>query len=95
LTNILTFLDKVTSYIDSEFDVDVIFLDFAKAFDKVPHQRLLSKLKSHGISGIVLDWIENWLSGRVQRVRSRELNHFGNQSPVESLRAQDLDQSCS
>ena len=36
LTNILTFLDKVTSYIDSEFDVDVIFLDFAKAFDKVP-----------------------------------------------------------
>jgi len=69
LTNILTFFDKVTGYIDSELHVDVIFLDFAKAFDKVPHQMLLSKLMSHGISGRVLDWIDNWRSGRVQRVQ--------------------------
>ena len=54
---------------DSGSDVDVIFVDFAKAFNKVPHQRLLSKLKSHGISGKVLNWIKNWLSGRVQRVQ--------------------------
>jgi len=51
-------------------------LDFAKAFDKVPHQRLLSKLKSHGISGRVLDWIENWLSGRVQRVQVKGVKSF-------------------
>ena len=37
--------------------VEVIFLDFAKAFDKVPHRRLVSKLKSHGIQGKILDWI--------------------------------------
>ena len=37
LTNLLTFLERVTSYIDSSFPVDVIYLDFSKAFDKVPH----------------------------------------------------------
>ena len=76
LTNILTFLDKVTSYIDSELDVDVILLNFSQAFDKVPHQRLLSKSKSHGISGRVLDWIENCLSGRVQRVQVKGVKSF-------------------
>jgi len=68
LTNLLTFLDKVTSDIDTGKDVDVIFLDFAKAFDKVPHQRLLQKLTSHGITGKLLQWISNWLSNRKQRV---------------------------
>ena len=68
LTNVLSFLDKVTSSIDAGSSIDVVFLDFAKAFDKVPQQRLLSKLKSHGISGKVFKWIENWLAGRVQSV---------------------------
>ena len=48
--------------------VDVIFLDFAKAFDKVPHKRLLTKLEAHGLGGKVLRWIEAWLTGRMQRV---------------------------
>ena len=48
--------------------VEVIFLDFAKAFDKVLHRRLVSKLKYHGIQGKILDWISEWLRGRVQRV---------------------------
>ena len=47
--------------------VDVIFMDFAKAFDKVPHIRLGRKLESHGITGKLLTWILDWLSGR-QRV---------------------------
>jgi len=68
LTNLLTFLDKVTSYMDSGKDVDVVFLDFAKAFDKVPHQRLLQKLMSHGITGKLFHWIANWLTDRTQRV---------------------------
>ena len=42
-TNLLTFMERVTSYIDSGFPVDVIYLDFLKAFDKVPHERLLMK----------------------------------------------------
>ena len=46
LTNLLTFLEDVT-----EFPVDVIYLDFAKAFDNVPHYRLIRKLAAHGIRG--------------------------------------------
>jgi hypothetical protein len=46
----------------------VVFLDFAKAFDKVPRERLLAKLEVHGIRGRTLNWIRQWLTGRVQRV---------------------------
>ena len=38
--------------------VDVLYLDFQKAFDKVPHQRLLLKLRAHGIGNDVINWIE-------------------------------------
>ena len=48
--------------------VDVIYLDFAKAFDKVPHQGLIDILKVHGIQEILLNWVEAWLTGRQQRV---------------------------
>jgi len=68
LTNLLTFMDKVTGYLDSGVPVDTVFLDFAKAFDKVPHRRLALKLESHGISGKLLQWIVAWLSNRKQRV---------------------------
>ena len=54
--------------VDEGNSVDVIYLDFAKAFDKVPHQRLLLKLRAHGIGGNILRWIQNWLSNRKQRV---------------------------
>jgi len=46
----------------------VIFLDFAKAFDKVPHQRLLRKSRAHGIHGNILKWISAWPTNRRQRV---------------------------
>ena len=45
-----------------------MYLDFAKAFDKVPHRRLISKLATHGKTGNILRWIGNWLSDRRQRV---------------------------
>jgi len=51
--------------------VDFIFLDFAKAFDKVPHKRLILKLRAHGIIGKVALWIEEWLNRRMQRVGIR------------------------
>ena len=68
LTNLLEFLDKVKGCIDTEDSVDVIFLDFAKAFDKVSHKRLLLKLKAHGIDGKLNNWIAEWLRNRTQRV---------------------------
>ena len=82
LTNLLVFLDKVTKYIDDGYSVDVIYLDFAKAFDKVPHQRLLDKLKGHGINGKVFNWIESWLTNRRQRVCVR--GKFSDWIPVPS-----------
>ena len=48
--------------------MDVVFLDFRKAFDKVPHKRLMRKVRDLGIQGNVAAWIENWLAGRRQRV---------------------------
>ena len=48
--------------------VDVIMLDFAKAFDTVPHRRLLAKLKAYGINGLVYKWIEAFLKNRKQRI---------------------------
>ena len=68
LTNLLEFLEYVTHAVDSGKPVDVIYLDFQKAFDKVPHARLLNKLLAHGISGKILQWIGEWLKGRQQRV---------------------------
>ena len=64
LSNLLTFLEKVTKALDDGLCVDVIYLDLAKAFDKVPHTRLSHKLMSHGIEGEVLRWITNWLNGK-------------------------------
>jgi len=46
LTNLLEFLDKVTRSVDKGNNVDVVYLDFAKAFDKVPHCRLQKKVGS-------------------------------------------------
>jgi hypothetical protein len=65
-TNLLTFFEKITAELDSGKVIDVIYLDFAKAFDTVPHERLKKKLKAHGIGGNVLKWITAWLSGRKQ-----------------------------
>ena len=58
----------MTSYIDKGYPVDVIYLDFSKAFDTVPHRRLISKLTAHGIIGKTNRWIESWLTDRRQRV---------------------------
>jgi hypothetical protein len=67
-TNLLAFFDKVTAELDSGEAIDVIYLDFAKAFDTVPHERLKKKLKAHGVAGELLTWITAWLKGRKQRV---------------------------
>ncbi len=52
-TNLLETLDLLSYYLDKCIPVDVIMLYFAKAFDTVPHRRLLAKLKAYGINGLV------------------------------------------
>jgi hypothetical protein len=64
----LEFLEEVSANVDEGRPVDIIYLDFSKAFDKVPHQRLFRKLRAHGIGGQILKWVQNWLTGRRQKV---------------------------
>ena len=68
LTNLLEFFETVTREVDLGQPVDVIYLDYSKAFDKVPHNRLIRKMESNGIKGNILHWITQWLSNRRQRV---------------------------
>ena len=68
LTNLLEICDDVTGILDEGNPVDVVYLDFQKAFDKVPYKRLGCKLASHGIDSNVREWIQKWLSRREQRV---------------------------
>ena len=64
LTNLLAFLEYVCGYIDKGLPVDVIYLDFRKAFEKVPHKRLMVNVKAHDIGGKIWGWIDDLLSGR-------------------------------
>nr|XP_047138938.1 uncharacterized protein LOC124814888 [Hydra vulgaris] len=68
VTNLLETLDIITESINCGKCVDVAFLDFSKAFDSVPHSRLLLKLKSFGIVGKLLQWCKAFLANRKQRV---------------------------
>ena len=60
------FLEDITKWVDDGSPVDVVYLDFQKAFDKVPHQRLLIELKVYGIRESMISWIQAWLTGRRQ-----------------------------
>ena len=66
--NLLNFYQYVFCECDRSRAVDVVFLDFCKAFDKVPHKRLVRKVRALGIQGNVVACIENCLAGRRQRV---------------------------
>ena len=64
----MSFLDQVTGLVDNGYTLNIVYLDLAKAFDKVPHQRLLNKLKAYGVRGKLHAWIADWFVGRRQRV---------------------------
>ena len=68
VTQLLEFLEDITQAIDDGNDVDVIYLDFCKAFNKVPHKRLLKKMYGYGIRGKIHSWVKEFLSEREQRV---------------------------
>lgn len=67
-TNLLESLDLVSEILAEGNPVDIVYLDFAKAFDMVPHKRLLHKLNAYGIGSVLLKWFESFLTGRKQRV---------------------------
>ena len=68
LTNLLETLENWTRALDEGYGLDVVYLDYRKAFDSVPHRRLLEKLKGLGIKGKLLQWLENFLISRTMRV---------------------------
>ena len=67
-TQLLASLEDWTQLMEKKEPVDIAYLDFRKAFDSVPHQRLLQKLYDLGIRGALLKWIEAFLTGRRQQV---------------------------
>ena len=71
MTNLLSAMEDWSEAIELGLDTDVIYTDFAKAFDSVPHKRLSLKLKANGIEGDVLKWIRSFLTGRSHSVCRR------------------------
>ena len=69
VTQLLEVVEEWSDTLERGGNVDCIYLDFAKAFDTVPHQRLLTKLDAYGVTGQVLRWIESFLYNRKQQVR--------------------------
>ncbi|XP_040286085.1 uncharacterized protein LOC120999281, partial [Bufo bufo] len=67
-TNLIDFFDWVTKTKDGGGAVDIASLDFSKAFDTVPHRRLINKLQSLGLDSHIVEWIRQWLRDRQQRV---------------------------
>jgi len=65
---LLRVLEEWTEAVDNGKGVDCIYMDYQKAFDTVPHKRLINKLKAYKIGNNMIDWIENYLSGRKQQV---------------------------
>ena len=67
-TNLLETLDMITEAAGCGFSSIVVFMDFAKAFDKVSHSALVYKLKIYGFDELLLAWLTEFLSDRKQRV---------------------------
>ena len=68
ILQLLTVMNEWTEALDDGIQIDTVYLDFRKAFDSVPHKRLIKKLEGYGIKGILLEWFKNFLNGRQQRV---------------------------
>jgi len=67
-SQLITTVDDFLQNLNLGLQTDVLLLDFKKAFDKVPHQRLCYKLSHYGIRGATLEWIKNFLVNRTQKV---------------------------
>ena len=68
VSQLLVTLSEWLSDLDNKVPVDAAYLDFRKAFDSVPHERLMTKLKGYGITGNIFNWVKDFLSDRTQYV---------------------------
>ena len=68
LTNLLEYTEAVTEAVDNGHEVHAIYFDFKKAFDKVPHNKLLMKVQALGIQGYLLQWLKAWALWRESNV---------------------------
>ena len=66
LTNFIEFFYRIFEWHDQWDSLDIIYLDFSKVFDKVPHIRLIKILESNGFQWNVLKWISEWLENLEQ-----------------------------
>lgn len=63
-TNLVTFTETLVNAVDKNKQIDAIYTDFSKAFDSVPHEILVSKLRAYGFTGNFLEWINSYLNDR-------------------------------
>ena len=82
ITNLIEALNIWTEALSHGLPIDIIYLDYEKAFDKVPHERLILQLNRYGITGDILNWIRDYLANRTQKVRVN--GHYSISSPVRS-----------
>ena len=81
-SQLITIINDLAQNIDAKGQTDVILLDFSKAFDKVPHKRLLYKINYYGIASGLHTWIHDFLDGRSQQVLLEGV--ASNHTPVKS-----------
>jgi 23S rRNA C2498 (ribose-2'-O)-methylase RlmM len=70
-SQVITVCQDIADFLDNGDRIDPIIIDFSKAFDLVPHGRLLTKIANSGVDSRVVVWIREFLLGRKQRVRVR------------------------
>ena len=83
-TNLLQAMDQWTESLNNKVPVDIIFLDLNKAYDTVPHEKLLALLGQYGINQQLLRWIREFITGRKQYVRING-QHSANRSIVSGI----------
>ncbi|CAB0020737.1 unnamed protein product, partial [Nesidiocoris tenuis] len=76
VSNLLEFQEYVLQEIGTGGQVDVISMDFAKAFDRLSHEHLAAKLESIGLFGSLLAWLKDYLTGRTMVVRIRNAQSY-------------------
>jgi hypothetical protein len=67
-TQLLNTAEELSRRLDMRQTIDLLILDFSKAFDTVPHRRLLHKIQHYGVEGLTNKWIGSWLYQRKQKV---------------------------